>query len=104
MGFYGGPRGGAVSYEQGTPVPRPQSIFATNPMYFQEQVSVHTLQRKENPNPFNEEIGLTETEPARSLLAPQHVVDPSFRALSGRLKFTVRRHRCNKNSFPWNRS
>ena len=30
-----------------------------------------------------------------SLLGP---ADPSFRALSGRLKFTVRRHRCNKDS------
>jgi len=26
-------------------------------------------------------------------------VDPSFRALSGRLKFTVRRHKFNKDSF-----
>ena len=25
-------------------------------------------------------------------------VDPSFRALSGRLKFTVRRHQCNEDS------
>ena len=31
-----------------------------------------------------------------SLLGP---VDPSFRALSGRLKFTVRRHKFNKDSF-----
>jgi len=30
-----------------------------------------------------------------SLLGP---VDPSFRALSGRLKFTVRRHKFNKDS------
>ena len=27
-----------------------------------------------------------------------HEVDPSFRALSGRLKFTVRRHKFNKDS------
>jgi len=33
-----------------------------------------------------------------SLLGP---VDPSFRALSGRLKFTVRRHKFNKDSFSW---
>ena len=32
-----------------------------------------------------------------SLLGP---VDPSFRALSGRLKFTVRRHKFNEDSFP----
>ena len=31
-----------------------------------------------------------------SLVGP---VDPSFRALSGRLKFTVRRHKFNKDSF-----
>ena len=33
------------------------------------------------------------TPPASSLLDP---VDPSFRALSGRLKFTVRRPKFNK--------
>ena len=33
-----------------------------------------------------------------SLLGP---IDPSFRALSGRLKFTVRRHKVNKVSFSW---
>ena len=27
-------------------------------------------------------------------------VDPSFRALSGRLKFTIRRHKFNKESVP----
>jgi hypothetical protein len=34
-----------------------------------------------------------------SLLGP---VGPSFRALSGRLKFTVRRHRFNEGSSSWN--
>ena len=29
---------------------------------------------------------------------PLGPVDPSFRALSGRLNFTVRRHKCNKDS------
>ena len=33
-----------------------------------------------------------------SLLGP---VDPLFRALSGRLKFTVRRHKLNNDSFSW---
>ena len=33
-----------------------------------------------------------------SLLGP---VDPSFRAPSGRLKFTVRRHKFNQDSLPW---
>ena len=36
-----------------------------------------------------------------SLLGP---VDPSCRALSGRLKFTVRRHKLNKDSLPWSPS
>ena len=35
-----------------------------------------------------------------SLLGP---VDSSFRALSGRLKFTVRRHNFNKDSLSWRR-
>jgi len=35
------------------------------------------------------------TDAASALPAP---VDPSFRALSGRLKFTVRRHKFNKDS------
>ena len=36
-----------------------------------------------------------------SLLGP---VDPSFRALSGRLKFTVRRHKFDKHSLSWSRT
>ena len=42
--------------------------------------------------------GVAETvrSTSSSLLGP---VDPSFGALSGRLKFTVRRHECNKDSF-----
>ena len=35
---------------------------------------------------------------ASSLLGP---VDPSFRALSGRLKITIRLHKFNACSFPW---
>ena len=31
---------------------------------------------------------------------PAAVVDPFVRALSGRLTFTVRRHKTNKDSFP----
>ena len=37
----------------------------------------------------------THSTPLDSLLGP---VDPSFRALSGCLKFTVRRHKFNKDS------
>ena len=38
--------------------------------------------------------------PARPWTIQVSAVDPSFRALSGRLKFTVRRHKFNKDSLP----
>jgi len=41
------------------------------------------------------EAGLEHLFGRQSPLGP---VDPSFRALSGRLKFTVRRHKFNKDS------
>ena len=45
--------------------------------------------RVSGPNPF--------VRVSSSLLGP---VDPSFRALSGRLKFTVRPHKFNKDPLP----
>ena len=61
--------GGAVSYERDTPVD--VYLFLTRVAY-----RFYIVYRQ-------------------SLLGP---VDPSFRALSGRLKFTVRRHKFNKDS------
>jgi len=43
-------------------------------------------------------IVLNHETPTAWLLGP---VDPSFRALSGRLKLTVRRHKFNTDSFSW---
>jgi len=48
--------------------------------------------------PFLASSGQGQPLPALDPLGP---VAPSFRALSGRLKFTVRRHKFNKDSLLW---
>ena len=76
--------------------------------HFRESFYVSTANRPQSEREFRVEggafdyrfksAGKTSSGWLLSLLGP---VDPSFRALSGRLKFTVRRHKFNTDSLFW---
>jgi len=62
--------------------------------------SLHPKPETRNPKPetLNSNALNSEHYTHRVSSSPLGPVDPSFRALSGRLKFTARRHKLNKDS------
>ena len=60
--------------------------------------SVSSHESESNNRQFERKVRVCAHRVSSSLLSP---VDPSFRALSGRLDFTVRRHKFNQDFVSW---